>query len=122
MGTALAGILAAGCLLENTSVVLAGRRMNKEVRAAEQPGSRFLSVPVLSLVQPICVKESHSGAERQGVRELRLAAHSKRIFEDIKALRNARVDVTGIISLVRESSGPDVILTVRAIKRRAAGD
>ena len=122
MGNSLAAVLAAGCLLESTNVVLVGRRIDKEIRSEAQAGGRFLNVPILSLTQPICVRESTSATERKGVKELRLAASSKKVFENMKALLNAKVDVEGTISLVRAAQGPNVLLTVRAIQRRAARD
>jgi hypothetical protein len=120
---ALAVVLAAGCLLENTSVVLTGRRMNKEkeVRIAGEAKTRLVNIPILSLARPICVRRSPSGPEHEDVKELQLAADSKKVFESMKTLMNAQIDIEGTIFLAQTRYHYlDVLITVREIKRRDA--
>lgn len=119
----LAAVIAAGCFLENTSVVLAGRRMNREkpVRTNGEARPRMASVPVLTLALPICVREYSSGFERRDIRELRLAADNKQVFRDMKVLLNAQVDAEGTVQLDQTPSGGlDVFLNVRSIRRRVS--
>jgi hypothetical protein len=114
---------AAGCLEENTKVVLTGRRMTKEkdVRGIGESKSRIVSIPILALALPICVRESPSGPEHKEVRELQLAADSKKVFEDMKTLINATVDIEGTIFFAEtQYHYLDVIITVRTIKRHGS--